>query len=166
MKQFYLIFSLLSFSIYAQEKRISPKVSLSDSIEGIPIELTYGQPSVKGRVIFGDLVPYDKIWRTGANEATVFENKKALKIGGETLPPDKYSLFTIPGREEWVVIFNDIHNQWGAYNYDSSKDVLRIKVPVEKTENIVEKLNFYFDEKALIMEWERSRIVLPINNVN
>ncbi|MEM7658573.1 MAG: DUF2911 domain-containing protein, partial [Bacteroidota bacterium] len=95
-------------------------------IDGAAITINYGSPAAKGRALYGDLVPYGKVWRTGANEATTFETKQALAIGGQTLPAGKYGFFTIPGEGEWTLIFNETADQWGAYEYDESKDVLRV----------------------------------------
>lgn len=115
------------YNLSAQEKRKSPKVEVNQTIGEAKVAITYGQPSMKGRDIFGGLVPYGKVWRTGANEASVLEISAAMSIDGKEIPAGKYALFTIPGEESWTIILNSIHSQWGAYNYDESKDVLRVK---------------------------------------
>ena len=94
----------------------------------------------KDGLIWGDLVPYGKVWRTGANEATTFETDKDIMIKEQKLPAGKYALFTIPGETEWTWIFNSVWDQWGAYKYDESKDVLRVKSTPESSSVFHEQL--------------------------
>src|SRR5262245_46455464 len=92
------------------------------------ITITYSRPNVKDRKIFGGMEPYGKVWRTGANAATRIKLTDTIQMEGQALAPGEYSLFTIPGTNEWTVIINQTANQWGAYSYDSSKDVLRFNI--------------------------------------
>src|SRR5205085_4953821 len=92
------------------------------------VTITYSRPGVKGRVIWGELVPYDKVWRTGANEATTIAFSEDVKINGQALPAGTYSLHTIPGKDMWTIIFNKQAEQWGSFKYDQSKDALRVQV--------------------------------------
>src|SRR5215204_1166913 len=131
MKQ--LLFSavlFISLGALAQNPPASPPAKVSETTDkGVVITIDYSQPSVKGRTIGKDLEPMEgKVWRTGANKATVFEVSKDVKVEGKALAAGKYGLFTLPNKEEWVIIFNKTPNQWGAYKYAEADDVLRIKV--------------------------------------
>lgn len=126
-----LFISVFVISACAQEdksKRPSPSMSSEFKAGTANIKISYGAPSVKGREIWGKLVPYGQVWRTGANEATTFETDADIKIEGQPLPKGKYGLFTIPGKDEWIIIFNKKPDQWGAYSYKDSEDALRVKV--------------------------------------
>ncbi len=108
--------------------RPSPKATVSQTVGLTDVTITYCRPSVKGRVIWGGLVPYDQVWRTGANEATTITFTDEVTIEGTKLPAGTYGLFTIPGKDEWTVIFNKGAKQWGAFEYKQDQDALRIKV--------------------------------------
>ncbi len=108
--------------------RPSPKATVSQTVGLTDVTVTYCRPSVKGRVIWGGLVPYDQVWRTGANEATTITFSDEVSVSGTKLPAGTYGLFTIPGKDEWTVIFNKGAKQWGAYEYKQAEDALRIKV--------------------------------------
>lgn len=141
-----------------KSKRASPPAKVEQKVGDATIVIDYSQPSMKGREIYGGLVPYGKVWRTGANEATTFETDKDIMIEGKKLPAGKYALLTIPGEDEWTIIFNEKHEQWGAYDYDKSKDVLRVKAkPVETDET--EKLKFDITKAGKVhLDWERTRV--------
>lgn len=125
------------------------------------ITVNYGSPSVKGRTVWGDLVPYGKVWRTGANEATTFETRANLKVQGQALPPGKYSLFTIPSKDDnWTVIFNSEANQWGAYKYNEEKDVLRVNAEAEMRNSTSETMEFIMEGNNLVLLWDK--LALPI----
>ncbi|WP_207534296.1 DUF2911 domain-containing protein [Desertivirga arenae] len=146
-----------AFSASAQQdksKRVSPPVTVTETTKkGAKITITYGQPSLKGRKIGTDFVPYGKVWRTGANEATVFEIDKDVKIKGQTLPAGKYGLYTIPGEKEWVVIFNKTWDQWGT-KYSEADDQLRVTVKPEHSEKFQEKLVFEISKAGEVsIEW-------------
>lgn len=123
-------FLFASTNLLAQEKKASPAATVSATVNGANITINYSRPSAKGRTIMGSLVPYGKVWRTGANEATTFEVSKNVKIEGQTLKAGKYALFTVPGEKSWKIIFNSTAKQWGAYDYDEGLDVLSIDVDV------------------------------------
>jgi Protein of unknown function (DUF2911) len=114
--------------ILAGKIRVSPKATVSQTIGFTEVTITYSRPGVKGRKIWGELVPYNKVWRTGANEATKITFSKNVKINGEKLAAGSYSFFAIPGEKEWTLIFNKIPNQWGAFTYNELQDALRVKV--------------------------------------
>ena len=134
--------------------------------DSVYVKVVYGSPRKNDRQIFGDLVPYGEVWRTGANEATELTTTADLEINGETLPAGTYSVFTIPGEETWTVIFNSGLGQWGAYNYDESKDVLRVEAPASSTEKPYEGFTILFEEadggQALVMAWDETKVSLPI----
>ena len=118
------------------------------------VSIDYSAPAVKGRVIWGDLVPYGRVWRTGANEATTFETNKDLVIQGQTLPAGKYALFTIPGEKEWTWVFNSVWDQWGAYKYDESKDVVRAKGIPQASPVFHEQMIFLVEKEKITLYWE------------
>ena len=118
--------------------------------------IDYSSPAVKGRPLWGGLVPNGEIWRTGANEATVFEVSQNVVINGEELAAGKYGLFTIPGEGEWTVIFNTVWDQWGAFNYEDGKDALRITVPTNQEADAKEGLEFQIDDQGQVrFQWDK-----------
>jgi hypothetical protein len=122
------------------------------TIEGINVTIEYGRPNVKGRTIWGDLVPYGKIWRTGADEATTFSIDGDVTIEGAPLEAGTYGLFTVPGEESWQVVFNSVADQWGDYSYDAGKDVLRVEVePAEA--DFVESMMFEIEDGSVVLRW-------------
>jgi hypothetical protein len=158
---FFVLLTGLSTSAQGQEdksKRPSPPAEIRGTVDSTDIAVYYSSPAVKGRLIWGELVPYGKVWRTGANEATVFETSKELKINGNTLAAGKYGLFTIPGEKEWTIIFNSVWDQWGAFKYDNSKDVLRITVPAQKSPTFNERLKFDIVGNDVILYWENLKV--------
>lgn len=132
--------------------RLSKNGKTQGTVDGVEVTLEYGRPSVKGRAIWGGLVPYDRIWRTGADEATTFAVNADALVEGQVLPAGVYSLFTIPGEEEWTVVFNTVSEQWGAFNYDESKDALRVKVEPSIAE-FTESLEFVIEESDVVLRW-------------
>jgi len=114
--------------ILAGKMRVSPKAFVSQTIGFTDITINYCRPGVKGRKIWGKLVPYNKVWRTGANEATKITFSTNVIINGKKLPAGTYSFFAIPKEKEWTLIFNKVANQWGAFTYNELRDALRIKV--------------------------------------
>ena len=137
---------VLNDSIASPLKQVTGKIGEAD------VTITYGSPSVNGRTLWGDLVPYQTVWRTGANEATTFEVSQDVTIEGQTLPAGKYSLFTIPGEEDWTIIFNSVAEQWGAYEYDDTKDVMRVKV-MPKEADSSETMDFDIRGNDVILMW-------------
>lgn len=137
-----------SFNASAQQdksKRVSPPAKVSQTLRsGAAISIDYSQPSVKGRSM-EKLTPAGKVWRTGANEATVFETSKDVKIEGKTLPAGKYSIYTIPGDKEWILIFNKTWNQWGTI-YKADQDALRVNVKPGKADKFAEMMTFEIEK--------------------
>ena len=151
-----LLFTIffISFS-NAQDKKASPAESVTGEINYARITIKYGSPSVKGREIWGALVPYGEIWRAGANNATTFETNKDLNIEGSKLPAGKYTFFVIPNKENSVLIFNKVQEQWGAYKYEESKDILRITVKQKESKFNTEKLVYNINKDNIILSWEK-----------
>jgi hypothetical protein len=148
-------------TVIIKDKIPSPQKEMRGKIGNETITVSFGSPSVKGRTVWGDLVPYDVVWRTGANEATTFESAKDLSVQGEKLAAGKYGVFTIPSESgEWTVIFNSVYEQWGAYEYDESKDVLRVKATSKTLEKSVEGMDFVVEGNSLVLKWEK--LALPI----
>ena len=135
-----------------KSKRPSPPAQAKETLaSGTVVSIDYSQPSVKGRTIGKDLEPKDgKVWRTGANEATVFEVSKAVKVEGKDLPAGKYALFTIAKEGEWTIIFNKKADQWGAYDYKEADDALRVKVKPGKASQFAEKMSFTVDKNGTV----------------
>ncbi len=155
-----LIFSAITSC--AQEPRTSPAAKASGKAGNTNISISYSQPSVKGRKIWGDLVPYGKVWRTGANEATIFEVDNDVKIEGQPLPKGKYALFTLPGENEWAVIFNKTPEQWGSFRYKQDDDALRVKVKPAKSAAFTELLTFNVgNDGKVVLRWENLEV--PFN---
>lgn len=152
----YLVFSLLllaGLSVNAQgdkSKRPSPPAVVSETTKnGVTITIDYSQPSLKGRTIGGDIASYGQVWRTGANEATIFEVSKDVKVEGQSLPAGKYGLYSIPGEDEWTIIFNKTWKTWGT-NYNEAEDALRIKVKPGKAKEALEKMTFTIDKSGKV----------------
>ncbi|MBK6722333.1 MAG: DUF2911 domain-containing protein [Acidobacteria bacterium] len=169
--------------------RASQKASVMQTIGTTDITITYSRPAVKGRTVWGDppadkpgegtlddgrarpagmaLVPNGHVWRTGANEATLFTTTDDLLINGQLLPAGKYSLHTIPGKDEWTVIFNKDDGQWGSFAYDAKKDALRVKTKPQWVAESKELLYFGFDnltENAgtVYVRWEKIKVPFTV----
>ncbi|MBX2871338.1 MAG: DUF2911 domain-containing protein [Saprospiraceae bacterium] len=156
--------------LQAQTKKHSPEDTVTYTQGDIDLSVYYNRPSVKGREIFGGLVPYGKVWRTGANEATTFTTNKDLNIGGSQLPAGKYTLWTIPGEQSWKVIFNEKQYSWGV-NFDGeatrdpAEDVLQVDASVQKLSESVELFTIELSEQgapALVIKWANTKVSLPI----
>lgn len=134
------------------------------------MRIIYSRPHKKDRVIFGNLVPFDKVWRTGANEATELEVYKPYKIGNATINPGTYTLYTVPGEDEWTVIINKETNTWGAYSYKEELDLVRIQVPSKNASATIETLSMAFkpndDGVSLMIGWDDRFVEVPFKRVN
>lgn len=136
-------------------KRKSKNGKTEGSIAGVQVVVEYGRPNVSGRAIWGALVPYGKVWRTGADEATTVSFAKDVLIEGHKLAAGTYALFTIPGETEWTVIFNKTAEQWGAFDYDAKQDALRVNVKPGAAAAPVESLDFVIEGGRVVMRWEK-----------
>ena len=161
MKKFVSLFLILSAVISTTQscaqqedksKRPSPPATFTSTTDP-KITIDYSQPAVKGRTIGKDIAPYGQVWRTGANEATTFEVNRDVKVEGQPLKAGKYGLFTIPGENEWTIIFNKEPNQWGAFKYDEKLDVLRVKVKPTKAPSFTERMTFTQKGNKVALLW-------------
>lgn len=150
MKQ--LLFSAVLFISVGACGQASPPATASQTTDkGVTVTINYSQPSVKGRTIGKDLEPMEgKVWRTGANKATVFEVNKDVKVEDKALAAGKYGLFTLVNGDEWTIIFNKTWDQWGAFNYKEADDALRIKVKAKKADPFSEKMTFAINKDGKV----------------
>lgn len=162
-----VVVALLALSLTAQDKKpLSPPAKATGTIAGKTITVDYSAPSMRGRTIMGELVPYDKVWRTGANAATTLETASDLMLGSLHVPAGKYTLFTIPGEKEWTLIVNKQTGQWGT-NHDASQDLGRVKMKLGKTDKPVETLDIAIvaaegSKGNLVLRWENTEASVPI----
>lgn len=173
MKAFFFtaLFLFSGLSVFAQLDipQRSPKASVSYRVGLTDVTVNYSSPAVGKRAIWGYLVPFDKIWRAGANEATNITFGTDVKIGDVTLFRGKYAFFLIPKNgPTWTAVFNSEFDQWGTYKYSEKKDMVRIEVKVDQLVKTVERLKYEIEEVsieqgALVLEWERKRVTIPFS---
>lgn len=164
------LFAVFTTSNNAQNKkeevRISPKAEVMQTVGFTDVRIVYSRPGVKGRVIWGKLVPYDAVWRAGANEATKISFSTDVTIEGKKLKKGAYSFFAIPGKNDWTLIFNKVADQWGAFEYNESEDALRVKVKTEKAvwqEWLSYTINKASNTSAVIrLEWEKIKVPFKV----
>ena len=161
---FFVLLAVVVSTSSAQNEppRLSPKASVSQVVGYTEVAVVYSRPGVKDRKIWGGLVPYNEVWRTGANEATTIEFSDDVTVEGHKVPKGKYGLFTIPGEKEWTIILNKTWDQWGAFNYDKSQDLVRFKVKPQKSD-FTERLLFTFDyvspySENVVIEWNELKV--------
>lgn len=158
-----------------QTKKISPEKTAVYNQNGLDIEVKYSSPFKKDRVIFGELVPYDEVWRTGANEPTTFTTQTDIQINNNRLAAGTYSLWTIPGKKSWTVMFNKEVPDWGVTlisggrktTYNKETDALKIEVPVENLDQPLESFTIDFSDTGslhLTLSWDRTKISIPIKS--
>jgi len=157
------LFALATPSLSAQQAPASPRDSVAATIGGASVKVNYGRPSMRGRAIFGGLVPYGTPWRTGANEATAFTTSKALRFGAVTVPAGSYTLFTLPAQDgKWQLIINKQTGQWGTA-YDATQDLVRIPMTVSQTPAAVEQMQITVTSAGaggeLAVLWDRTKAV-------
>jgi hypothetical protein len=146
--------------------RPSPNATLVQTAGITDITIKYSRPGVKGRAIWGALVPYGKVWRTGANDATTIAFSDDVTVGGSKLAAGTYSLHTIPGQDSWTIVFNNVSNQWGSFAYDPAKDALRVEAKPEKAE-FREWLTFEVPELSndmakIVIRWENLAVPFTV----
>lgn len=162
-----LLTATAAFAQQLPAPRPSPKASLMQTVGLTTVTINYNRPGVKGRAIWGALVPWDKVWRTGANEATTIEFSDDVWINGSKLTKGLYSLHTIPNATEWTVIFNSVASQWGSYSYDAAKDALRVKARPETADHR-EWLTFGVPEMTtdtakIVIRWEKIAVPFTVD---
>jgi Protein of unknown function (DUF2911) len=169
-----LLLAIVYTTSLAQEndkKRTSPLAIASMRYKDAYVKITYSRPEKRGREIFGKLVPYGQVWRTGANEATEITVTKNIQINGFLLKAGTYSIFTIPEKEKWTIIINADLGLWGAYNYNPKLDLMRFEVPVQPlTGEIYEQFTMQLDphnELAdLAITWDKVNVSIPLKFIN
>jgi hypothetical protein len=153
-------------SVIVPQVRKSPMAVAKYIANDMYIKVVYGQPYKRGRVIFGELEPYGKVWRTGANEATEITTTKDFRIGGKLLKAGTYTLFTIPNQNKWTVIVNSELGQWGAYKYNPERDIVSFEVPLTKPEYFYEAFTIEFKDlrngAEMELLWGDTRIAFPL----
>lgn len=158
-----LFMALLTVAfVTAQNKPASPAKTATGKINGANITISYNSPAVKGRAIWGELVPFNAVWRAGANDATTFETDKDLTIEGSKLPAGKYSFFVIPNEKECVLIFNKEAKQWGAYKYNAAEDQLRVTVNQKIADKNAENLMYTINKNSIVLSWEKWNIPFSV----
>lgn len=153
----------------SETKKHSPEQNLEYKIQDLELKLFYSQPSKKGRDIFGALVPYGEVWRTGANEPTTFATNQSISFGGVQIPAGTYTLWTIPGEKEWTVILNNGKYDWGVSmkgvaSRIAENDVAAVVVPVQELSRAEEKLNIIIEENPtrLVIAWDTRSVSVDI----
>ncbi len=158
-----VLFVAFSFATEAQKPK-SPRMNTEGEVFGAEVEIDYGAPSVRDRVIWGGLEEYGKVWRAGANENTTIEFSKDVVLKGNNLPAGKYGFFIIPNENsDWVLIFNKRNADWGAYKYDQKEDALRVTVTPAFVDENQEMLQYSIDENSIIFSWEKVKLVFPFS---
>jgi hypothetical protein len=150
----------------SRQLRLSPYASVSQTVGVTEVSVMYHRPGVKGREVWNKLVPYNQVWRAGANNATIFSFSEDVTINGTLLKAGKYSFFTIPTEKEWTIIFNSAADQWGAYNYDSTKNVLSFRVTPEQAPH-EEWLSYSFSDLGMssakvTLRWEKLAVAFTV----
>ncbi len=177
MKRLFILFGLivcLNIGLQAQDFHMpkpSPTITVHQGFSTSFIKLKYSRPSVKGRTVFGDLIPYGTLWRTGANEATKITFGEDVNIAEHPIEAGSYALYTIPGKKEWTIIINKGVKNWGPSGYDKDQDVARFKVPVKKLKNTQETLlisieNMTNNSCDWVISWAETKIVIPVKTDN
>lgn len=182
IKKLTVVFFVLAALVYfvgmpilqKQTKKHSPEKVANYVFKGTELEVRYSSPSKKNRAIFGSLIPYGKVWRTGANEPTTFSNADSIKIIDKELPPGTYSLWTIPNENSWKIIFNKAVPDWGVTilsggketTRDEAQDIIEIEIPVRELNTTVENFTILFEDENqlyLNLSWDTIKVRIPIN---
>ena len=173
MKNIFLttFFALIVSALFAQIKTpaASPSATLTQSVGLTKITLEYSRPAVRGRKIYGDLVPFDKVWRTGANKITTIKFDDDVMVEGKKLAAGTYGWYSFPGKNQWTIALNSDSKQWGAYQYDATKDVLRFNVSPEKTKGMVENMSIAIEQSSkttanVVLSWEKTAVRFKVEH--
>ena len=169
------LFIILSQPFYSQDfedldKSPMDAIIVRDDTNAPLLRVIYSRPKKQGREIFGELVPYNKVWRTGANESTEISFYQSMFLGDKHIDKGTYTLYTIPGKDKWTVIINEAANTWGAYNYDKELDVARYEVNVRNAPTTIETFSMAFKQVKngvdLIIGWDKSFVEVPFKTAN
>jgi hypothetical protein len=155
-----VLFLFAFLPLILAQGQLSPKATAKSA----NAEVVYGQPSKRSRVIFGDVVPYNELWRAGANEATQISFKKDVDFGGTRVKAGTYTIFILPTEKEWTIILNSEMGQWGHFDYEQhkAKNVAEIKVPVTRLDKVQEKLTYNANDNSLTIEWDQTGVSIPL----
>jgi hypothetical protein len=149
-----------------KEKRASPHAEVSATLGGKKITVSYGRPFVKGRAIFGGLVPWNEVWRTGADEATTFTTEADVVVGGLKVPKGEYALFTLPTEKQWTLVLNKTAKQWGAFKYDVKQDLGRVPMTVAASAKPVEQFTIELvpagKQLTMKLSWDKTTASVAI----
>ncbi len=169
-KVLFTAFLAVSCSVFSQDYSIpaaSPRQKIEQSFSISKVTVDYGRPGVKGRKIFGELVPYGKVWRAGANSSTKITFGQDVVFGGKELPAGTYGLFVIANEKDWKIILNKDSQSWGAYSYDEKLNVLEVTVPVQKLSEKKEFFDIYLEpvddnSLTLVFKWDNVKTEVPV----
>ena len=166
-------FLAVSVSAYSQWNipAASPRQSVEQQFSMSKISLDYGRPAVKGRKVFGELVPFGQVWRAGANSATKITFEQSIDFGGKVVPAGTYGAFVIPQEKEWKIILNKDANQWGAYSYDERLNIIDITVPTQKLTEAQEVFEIALNPKDennvdMVFKWDLTKVIVPLKTAN
>lgn len=180
LKRLIIVLSIIALGLFLYsyfvenifETRLSPKDTVEYKSNNLKLKVTYNRPYKKGREIFGGLVPFNKVWRTGANEATTFSTNEPLYIKGFKIPIGEYTIWTVPKDSVWQVMFNTKKYPWGVDAemrpmWDPNYDLLEIDVSVKKLDSVVEQFTIGFNDKSnkveFTMAWDKTKIAVPLS---
>jgi len=151
-------------TLFAQHKAPENRKSPHETVKAKNVSITYGRPYKNGRDIFGGLVPYDQVWRAGADEATEITIDKPSSFAGRQMSSGTYSLFVIPSKDKWTIILNRKLGEWGAFSYDKIKDqnVMQVDVPVKHLDKAVEQFTTTVADDGFRMEWDKTSVFVPV----
>ena len=149
----------------------SPLSTVSQKVGLVDVTVTYSRPSMRGRTVMGELVPYDQLWRTGANQATKVSFSDEMSVAGKTVPAGDYALFSIPGQKEWTIILNKNTDQGGTADYQEEEDALRVSVPSSTVSEPIETFTIAFSDLTetgahLNVAWEKTMVAIPLEDPN
>ena len=166
-------FLAVSVSAYSQWNipAASPRQSVEQQFSMSKISLDYGRPAVKGRKVFGELVPFGQVWRAGVNSATKITFEQSIDFGGKVVPAGTYGVFVIPQEKEWKIILNKDANQWGAYSYDERLNIVDITVPTQKLTEAQEVFEIALNPKDennvdMVFKWDLTKVIVPLKTAN
>jgi hypothetical protein len=165
-----LVVAIGFFGVRKYTKSFSPEAVAETTQNGVNVKVTYSKPSKKGRLLFGReqdkaLAPYGKVWRTGANEATLIELGNDVSIGGKPVKAGTYSLYSVPGQSTWKIILNAETGQWGT-EYNDGKDIMRVDVPIRIRPKVQEQFTISFEDIPggvnMVLSWDQTEALVPI----
>lgn len=159
-------FSCVSIKDGDKSMRPSPPMADTSMVRTTLVTINYSSPAVKKRKLLGGLIPIDKIWRTGANEATIFTTDKDLLVMGQKLPKGRYAFFTEASKDYWQLVFSKEWDQWGSYSYDKKEDALRVQVLPYKVDDFQERMIIKFKEEQLMFHWGNLQYTLELEEAD